>query len=277
MKVVLFCGGYGMRMRDNGYGMQRRDADGEGMPKPMQMVGSRPLLWHVMRYYAHYGHTEFILCLGYGAWHIKEYFLSYNETVSNDFTLRGGSIELMSSDISDWTINFVDTGLTSAIGERLRLVRKNLGDDQFFLANYSDVLTDAPLDDMIKSFHEFGGAASMMIVPPQSSFHTVEVTDAGEVKDIVASSELPVWENGGYFVLSQEIFELLPPGGDLVEDVCVQLASQGRLFGYKYTGFWKPADTFKERAELDASYHRGEHPWMVWETSEQARPEAADP
>lgn len=267
MKVVLFCGGYGMRMRD---------IDGEGMPKPMQMVGSRPLIWHVMRYYAHFGHKEFILCLGYGASHIKDYFLSYDETVSNDFVLRGGNVELMSSDISDWQITFVDTGLKSAIGERLRRVREYLGDDPYFLANYSDVLTDAPLDDMIKSFHEFGGAASMMIVRPQSSFHTVEVSDAGEVKDIVPSSELSVWENGGFFILSQEIFDLLPPGGDLVEDVCVRLAREGRLYGYRYAGFWKPADTFKERAELDASYLRGEHPWMVWETSEHEYPEAVE-
>ena len=114
MKVVLFCGGYGMRMRDSG---------GDGMPKPMQMVGPRPLIWHVMRYYAHFGHKDFILCLGYGASHIKNYFLTYQEATSNDFVLHDGQIELMQSDISDWTITFVDTGLESAIGERLRRVR----------------------------------------------------------------------------------------------------------------------------------------------------------
>ena len=184
MKVVLFCGGYGMRMRNS---------SDDGMPKPMQMVGPRPLIWHVMRYYAHFGHKEFILCLGYGASHIKNYFLTYQEAASNDFVMRGGRVELMHSDISDWSITFVDTGLESAIGERLRRVRSHLNGDEYFLANYADVLTDAPMDHIIEKFHESGAAASMMIVPPQSSFHCVEVSETGEVKDITPVSKLPIW------------------------------------------------------------------------------------
>jgi glucose-1-phosphate cytidylyltransferase len=262
MKVVLFCGGYGMRMRDSA---------GDGMPKPMQMVGPRPLIWHVMRYYAHFGHKEFILCLGYGASHIKNFFLTYQEAVSNDFTMHGDQVELMHSDISDWSITFVDTGLESAIGERLRRVRSYLNGDKVFLANYADVLTDAPLDDMILKFHTSRAAASMLVVPPQSSFHCIDVKDNGEVKDIIPVSELSVGVNGGYFVLSQGIFDLLPPGGDLVADVCGTLAGQGRLFGYKYDGFWKPTDTFKERAELDAAYNQGDRPWMVWEHLDEAK------
>lgn len=256
MKVVLFCGGYGMRMRSG---------DGDGVPKPMQLVGPRPLIWHVMRYYAHFGHTEFILCLGYGAHHIKEFFLQYQETMSNDFVIRGGEVELLGSDIADWTITFVDTGVESPIGERLRRVRPHLDGDEMFLANYSDVLTDAPLDVMIDKFRASGAAASMMIVPPQSSFHCVDVLPGGEIKNITPVAKLPIWENGGFFVLTQEIFDHLPVNGDLVEDACGALAAQGRLFGYQHFGFWKPADTFKERAELDAGYLRGERPWMVWE------------
>ncbi|MDF3303706.1 glucose-1-phosphate cytidylyltransferase [Rhodococcus sp. T2V] len=256
MKVVLFCGGYGMRMRNDG---------NDAIPKPMQMVGPRPLLWHVMHYYAHFGHKEFILCLGYGAEAIKDFFLDYREAESNDFVLHANKIELLHSDISDWSITFVDTGLESAIGERLRRVRRHLDGDEYFLANYADVLTDAPLDDVVAKFHESGAAASMLVVPPQSSFHCVNVSESGEVKEIIPVSRLPIWENGGYFVLSDEIFELLPPGGDLVADVCETLAGEGRLFGYRHDGFWKPADTFKERAELDANYAKGIHPWMVWE------------
>ena len=266
MKVVLFCGGYGMRMRDT---------SGDGMPKPMQMVGPRPLIWHVMRYYAHFGHKEFILCLGYGASHIKNYFLTYQEAASNDFEMRGGQVQLMHSDISDWSITFVDTGLESAIGERLRRVREHLGDEEYFLANYADVLTDAPLDHVIESFHKSGAAASMMVVPPESTFHCVEVSETGEVKNITPVSELAIWVNGGYFVLSQEIFDFLPPGGDLVADVCGTLAGEGRLFGYRYEGFWKPADTFKERAELDDRYHRGDRPWMLWEHDDSSTPGGA--
>ena len=124
------------------------------------------------------------------------------------------------------------------------------------------------MDQIIDEFKESGAAASMMIVPPQSSFHCVDVNDSGSVTSITPVSELAIWENGGYFVLTQEIFDLVPPGGDLVADGCGTLAEQGRLYGYKHAGFWKPADTFKERAELDAGYHRGDRPWMVWEETD---------
>ncbi|MCV7178482.1 glycosyltransferase family protein [Mycolicibacterium sphagni] len=258
MKVVLFCGGYGMRMRNSVH---------DDIPKPMQMVGPRPLLWHVMRYYAHFGHKEFILCLGYGASHIKDFFLEYRETASNDFVMRDGQVHLLDNDISDWTITFVDTGLESPIGERLRRVRDYLDGDEYFLANYADVLTDAHLDDVVDRFHASGAAASMMLVPPQQSFHCVEVKDSGEVKEIIPVADLQVWVNGGFFVLTQEIFDYLPPGGDLVGDACEVLAGQGRLFGYRHTGFWKPADTFKERAELDDGYRHGNRPWALWELS----------
>jgi glucose-1-phosphate cytidylyltransferase len=262
MKVVLFCGGYGMRMRT---------ADGEVIPKPLQMVGPRPLLWHVMRYYAHFGHKEFILCLGYGADKIKDFFLRYRETESNDFVLHDGQIDLMGSDISDWTITFVDTGLESPIGERLRRVRHHLGDDPYFLANYSDVLTDAPLDAMIENAVSNRASASMLIVPPPSSFHCVDLAMSGEVKEVLPLSEFPVGVNGGYFVLNQEIIDLIPENGDLVGDACFSLAGTGQLIGYRHNGFWKPADTFKERAELDADYRRGVRPWAVWESADYAK------
>jgi len=261
VKVVLFCGGYGMRMRNSPV---------DDVPKPMQMVGPRPLIWHVMRYYAHYGHKEFILCLGYGGRHIKDYFLQYDEAVSNDFVLRNGKVELLSTDISDWSITFVDTGLESPIGERLRRVAPYLEGEDYFLANYADVLTDAPLDVMIDEVKASGAAASMMVVPPQSSFHCVDTDDDGLVRAITPVSRFPIWENGGFFVLTPEVFDHLPENGDLVEDACGALLAQGRLYGYRFRGFWKPADTFKERAELDARFASGDRPWMVWESPAEA-------
>ena len=161
MKVVLFCGGLGMRMRDSSI---------KG-PKPMATVGERPLLWHVMRYYAHFGHTDFVLCLGYGASAVKEFFLHYDETTSNDFVLEDGArkVTLFNTDIADWRITFVDTGLNSSIGERLRRVRHFVEDEPMFLANYADVLTNAPLPDMIDRFaastsrcQPAGGAAAVV-------------------------------------------------------------------------------------------------------------------
>ena len=171
MKVVLFCGGLGMRMRDGV----------SSGPKPMAMIGDRPLMWHVMRYYAHYGHTDFVLCLGYGASYVKDFFLNYDETRSNDFVLEGGdrNVKLFRTDISDWRITFVDTGLNSAIGERLRRVRRFVEDEPMFLANYADVFTDAPLPDMIERFQASNAVVSLLAVPPQSSHHVVDVAEDG--------------------------------------------------------------------------------------------------
>ena len=173
MKVVLFCGGLGMRMRE----------DAASAPKPMAMIGDRPLLWHVMRYYAHFGHTDFILCLGYGAVAVKDYFLRYDETLSNDFslTMGGRNIELFSADITDWTITFIDTGLGSTIGERLLRVRRYVEDEEMFLANYADTLTDAPLPEMIERFRRSGAVASMLAVPAQSTHHVVDIAAGDRV------------------------------------------------------------------------------------------------
>lgn len=256
MKVVLFCGGHGMRMRDGS----------SASPKPMVMIGDRPLLWHVMRYYAHHGHTEFILALGYGAKEIKDYFLHYEETATNDFVLRGGrDVELLGSDLADWRITFADTGLHSSIGERLLRVRQYLDGDEYFLANYADVLSDVPLHDVVERFQASGAVASLTAVPPQSSFHVVQIGDQERVSALRPVSQFPLWENGGFFAFRQEIFEALHPDEDLVDGALVRLAELGQLIAYRHSGFWVPADTVKERAQLEALYQSGTRPWAVWE------------
>ena len=158
MKVVLFCGGRGIRLRELS----------EAIPKPMVTIGYRPILWHVMRYYAHFGHRDFILCLGYRADAIKEYFLRYEEALSNDFVLSDGGrqIELLGSDIQDWRITFADTGLDTTIGERLSLVRRHLEGEELFLANYGDTLTDAPLDRIVAEARSSGAVATLAQRPP---------------------------------------------------------------------------------------------------------------
>jgi glucose-1-phosphate cytidylyltransferase len=257
MKVVLFCGGHGMRMRE-----------GPGsVPKPMVMIGDRPLLWHVMRYYAHFGHTEFILCLGYGAAAVKEYFLRYDETLSNDFTLTGGGrdLELHSTDITDWKITFIDTGLRSTIGERLLRVRDHVADEPMFLANYADTLTSAPLPEMIDRFQRTGATASLLAVPPFSTHHILDFDEAGLVTRVRESHDLVQWENGGFFVMRPEIFDALREGEDMVPHGFNRLLNERRLVVYPYTGFWRAADTFKDRVELEEMYHRGTCPWMVWD------------
>jgi glucose-1-phosphate cytidylyltransferase len=255
VKVVLFCGGYGMRMRDGA----------SDLPKPMHPVGPRPLIWHVMRYYAHFGHKDFVLCLGYGAHHIKNYFLNYDETESNDFVLHQGEVELMGSDIQDWNITFVHTGLDSPIGERLRRVKALVQDDEMFHANYADVLTDAPLDTMVSQFTRSAAVGQLMAVPPQSAFHCVDVSDDGTLDSITTLQEMPLWENGGYLMFRPEVFDFLEKDCDLIGDVCAPLARKGRMSAYRHRGFWQPADTVKERNALEAAYQGGTRPWMLWE------------
>lgn len=257
MKVVLFCGGLGMRMRDSSI----------TGPKPMASVGERPLLWHVMRYYAHFGHTDFVLCLGYGAPAVKDFFLHYDETGSNDFVLENGGrdVTLFKTDIADWRITFVDTGLNSPIGERLRRVRRFVEDEPMFMANYADVLTNASLPDMIERFEASDAVASLLAVPPQSSHHAVDISDNGVITEVTPMRDLPHWENGGYFVLRQEIFDELDENEDLVEDAIVRLVRKGKVIAYPYKGYWSPADTVKERAHLEERFQRADCPWMIWD------------
>ena len=256
MKVVLFCGGLGLRMRSGV----------DAAPKPMMTIGDRPVLWLVMRYYAHFGHNEFILPLGYGASTVKQYFLHYDETHSNDFVLaKGGKqIELLESDINEWRITFVDTGIDTSIGERLRRVRPYLDDDEIFLANYGDVLTDAPMDKIVDQFAASGAVASLLAVKPQSSFHVVEFGPDARIGGIRSVDDLPLWINGGYFVLRQSVFDVLDQGEDLVGDAFPRLAQTGRLLAVPYHGFWAAMDTLKERSTLEEMYRDGSRPWMVW-------------
>jgi glucose-1-phosphate cytidylyltransferase len=256
MKVVLFCGGFGLRMRE-----------GQGSaPKPMSMIGDRPLLWHVMRYYAHFGHTDFILCLGYGAAAVKDYFLKYDETLSNDFTLTSGGRELQlhSTDITDWKITFIDTGLRASIGERLARVRSHVEGEEMFLANYADTLTDAPLPDLIDVFKRSDATVSMLAVPPASTHHVVDINPDGIVTGVRELRD-GQWENGGYFVMRQGIFDELRDGEDMVPHAFARLATGGGLLAQRYKGFWRAADTFKDRAELEDMFHKGECPWMLWD------------
>lgn len=258
MKVVLFCGGLGMRMRTSS----------DSLPKPMMPIGSRPVLWHIMKYYAYFGHTDFILALGHGANAVKEYFLDYQETHSNDFVLtKGGQeVELLSSDISEWRITFVDTGIDTAIGERLRRVRRYLDGDDVFLANYGDVLTDAPMNRIVDDFLQTDAVGSLLAVPPQDSFHVVRITEDGRMTDLEPVADMDMRINGGYFVLRQGIFDYLDEGEDLVMDACVRAAKDGRFRAVRYDGFWAPMDTLKERSALEEMNRVGNRPWAVWDT-----------
>lgn len=263
MKVVLFCGGLGLRLREHS----------DSIPKPMVTVGYRPILWHIMKYYAHFGHRDFILCLGWRGDVIKDYFLNYNEALSNDFVLSNGGadIQLLNRDIHDWNITFVDTGLRANIAQRLLAVRNYLTDEEVFLANYADDLTDLHLPDLIHFFYRYEATAAFLSVPPPQSFHTVDVGDDGTVRAVTGVREAGVWVNGGYFVFRPSIFDYIRDGEELVEEPFQRLIAEGRLVSLKFDGFWGCMDTYKEKQRLDDLYAQGCSPWEVWKNPAGSR------
>jgi len=256
MKVVLFCGGQGTRLQ--GY---------SGLvPKPMVRIGHRPILWYIMKYYAFFGHKDFILCLGYRSEAIKEFFLKYEEWVSNDFVLSNGGndLHLFNSDIQDWSITFVDTGIHASVGERLKAVEPHLEGERIFLANYADGLTDLWLPDFLESFHAADKIAGFLAVRSPQSFHITRVADDGVVEEISPLSESEHWINGGFFVLRQEIFNYLHAGEDLVSEPFQRLIEKQALVAHRHEGFWRPMDTFKDKQALDDLYESGDAPWEMW-------------
>lgn len=257
MKVVLFCGGLGTRLREHS----------ETIPKPLVNIGPRPIIWNLMRYYAYHGHKDFILCLGYGGEQIKEYFLNYNECLSNDFVLSDGGkkIRLHNHDIHDWTITFADTGQQSNIGERLVAARKYLEGEEIFLANYSDGLTDLPLAPYIDKFKASEALACFLSVRPSQSFHAVDVAEDGLVSGIEHVGIADFWINGGFFVLRKEIFDYINDGEELVEEPFQRLIEEKTLMSHKYEEFWAAMDTFKDKKRFDSMYEKGDTPWRVWD------------
>lgn len=244
--------------------MRIKDHSGP-IPKPMVTVGYRPILWHLMKYYAHYGHKDFILCLGHGADYIKRYFVEYDETVSNDFVLSGGgTVELLQSDIHDWRITFVDTGHTACVGERLMAVRPFLQNEEWFLANYADGVSDAPLDDVVRFAQESGRAATFLGVQPNYTSHVVRADPDGAVTSIEHVTEIGLRINGGFFVFNQRVFDFMEPGDDIMGPPAHRMAAVGELGTYEYRGFWACMDTFKEKRLLEDIHMTGDAPWEVW-------------
>lgn len=259
MKVVLFCGGLGMRLREYS----------ENLPKPMVPIGYRPILWHVMKYYAHFGHKDFILCLGYRADVIKDYFLHFNECVSNDFVLSAGGekIDLKNRDIYDWTITFAETGVNSNIGQRLKAVEKYLKGEEVFLANYSDGLIDLNFPLYLERALEQDRIANFVSVKPNLTYHLVDFDGDGLVHRIKPINETDVHINGGYFVLKQDIFRYMQKDEELVHEPFQRLIQQKQLLAYNYDGFFASMDTFKDKQMLDDLYAQGKAPWEVWKNA----------
>jgi glucose-1-phosphate cytidylyltransferase len=238
MKVVLFCGGLGTRLREHS----------DTIPKSLATIGSRPIIWHLMRYYAHFGHTHFVLCLGYRGEMIREFF-------EQDEEPRPA-----------WRIDLVDTGQDATIAERLRAVKDRLEGDELFLANYSDGLSDLPLPSYLEAFRARDAVAGFVAVRNPQSFHVVSVDPAGTVTAFTRAQDADVWINGGFFVFRPAIFDYIHDGEELVEAPFRRLMQAGRLYSYKHQGFWAAIDTYKDKVSFDRRQACGDTPWEVWKT-----------
>lgn len=255
MKVVLFCGGLGTRIREYS----------ESIPKPMIPVGNQPILWHVMNYYSQYGHNDFVLCLGYKANFIKEFFLNYKPHFYADCVVSKNSsqVELLDAPQDDWRITMIDTGIWRKIGQRLWAVRDQLKDEPMFLANYSDGLSDVDLDDVIDKFKKSSKIGCFVAIRPPLTYHLADIDESGRVKDFRSSERSEIWINGGYFIFRKEIFDYMREGEELVLEPFQRLIDEDQLMAYKHTGFWRSMDTLRDRQILEDMVDQGQMPWRI--------------
>jgi glucose-1-phosphate cytidylyltransferase len=253
MKVVLFCGGLGTRIREYS----------ENIPKPMIPVGNHPIMLHVMQYYSQYGHKDFVLCLGYKANIIKEFFLNYKPQTYMDCTVSGfgSKVELLGRPEEEWRVTLLDTGIWRNIGQRLWAVRDHVKGEEMFLANYSDGLTDVNLDHMIETFKKSGKLACFLAVRPPLTYHLADIAEDGSVAAFRSSDRSNIWINGGYFILRPEIFDYMREGEELVLEPFSRLIAEDQLLAYRHDSFWRSMDTLRDRQILEDLVEQGEMPW----------------
>jgi glucose-1-phosphate cytidylyltransferase len=254
MKVVLFCGGLGTRIREYS----------ENIPKPMVPIGNSPIMLHVMQYYSQYGHKDFVLCLGYKANTIKEFFLNYKPQTYMDCVVSGfgSKVELIGNPEEEWRVTLLDTGIWRNIGQRLWAVRDQVKNEEMFLANYSDGLSDLNLPEMIKTFRASGKIACFTAVRPSFSLHLVDMRPSGKVERIRASQDANLWINGGFFIFRKEIFDYMHEGDELVEAPFQLLIEADQLMAFRHEGFWRPMDTLKDKQILEDLVEKGTMPWI---------------
>jgi glucose-1-phosphate cytidylyltransferase len=260
MKVVILCGGRGTRLRE----------ETEYRPKPMLPIGNRPILWHIMKTYAHHGHKDFILCLGYKGDMIRDYFRNYLWNTC-DATLRLGQEPQTRfhtrHDEEDWTVTLADTGENSMTAYRVRQIEQYLGDDDTFLLTYGDGVGNMDINGSIAFHKSSGQICAMTAVHPPGRFGELGLDDSGRVHGF---NEKPQAEggyiNGGYMVCSRRIFGYLPddPGIMLEQEPMRKLTAEGQLAAFRHEGFWQPMDTFQEFTLLNSLWEKGKAPWKVW-------------
>lgn len=260
MKVAILCGGYGTRIRDVA----------DNIPKPMIPVGRYPILWHIMKYYSHYGYKDFVLCLGYKSNVIKDFFLNY-EALTRDFTISLGTTKKVEfhtrHDESDWRVTLAETGLNAMTGARLKRIRTYVGNDEHFMLTYGDGVGDVELDKLLQFHHAHGKILTVTGVRPPGRFGELVANEEGRVIEFNEKPQAAGGRiSGGFFVCRREVFDYLDDRENLVfeQEPLRRLAGAGEMMVYEHNGFWQPMDTSREYLLLNSLYEMGEAPWVRW-------------
>jgi glucose-1-phosphate cytidylyltransferase len=257
MKVVLLAGGMGTRLSE----------ETDIRPKPMVEIGGKPILWHIMKIYSHYGINEFIVCLGYKGYYIKEYFHHYflhNSDVTFDFSAGEQERMFHNSNAEPWKVTLVDTGAETMTGGRLKRVREYIGDETFMMT-YGDGVSDIDINKLLSFHRQKGKKATLTAVLPSGKFGALEIK-GGEIKSFIEKPKGDGnWINGGFFVLEPSVIDLIKDDSIIWErEPLEKLVSDGELAAYHHTGFWKPMDTLRDKTELNAMWESGKAPWKLW-------------
>lgn len=258
MKVVILAGGYGTRISE----------ESAVRPKPMVEIGDAPILWHIMKYYSHYGFNDFIICLGYKGYIIKEYFNNYYLHMSDitfDFTNNENNMIIHNNVAEPWKITLVETGLNTMTGGRLLGVRSHIGDGTFMMT-YGDGVSNVNISELISYHKKSGGYATITAVHPEGRFGSLEFDNDERVTGFKEKTvERAGWINGGFMVLEQQVFDYLVDERTIFEQAPLQkLANEGKLNAYRHSGFWMPMDTLRDKNTLEKLWNEGNAPWKVW-------------
>lgn len=260
MKVVILCGGRGARLRE----------ETEFRPKPMVPIGPQPILWHIMKYYAHFGHKEFILCLGYKGEMIKDYFRNYLWHRC-DVTMSLGRQPKLKfhgrHDEQDWSVTLLDTGENSMTGYRLKQVQRHLRKGEMFLFTYGDSLTNIDINATIKEHHRVKRTCTISAVHPAGRFGSLIIEPDGSIRTFVEKPQMEeAYINGGYMVCNYEVFDYLTddPGVMFEREPIARLVKDGEMHSHRHEGFWQPMDTYQEMQYLNQLWQDAKAPWKVW-------------
>ena len=255
MKTVILCGGQGTRLKE----------ETEFKPKPLVEIGGKPILWHIMKIYSHYGFNDFVLCLGYKGNMIKDYFLNYG-LHGNDFSLnlKSSKVSRLEERVEDWNITFADTGQETQPGGRIKLIEKYISEDTF-MVTYGDGVADIELDKLVNHHANLGRIATITGVHPNSKFGTMEV-DGDLITNFHEKPKLKDWVSGGFFVFDRKVFDYFEASGSfsVEENVFRKLAGEQELALYKHTGSWRCMDTYKDTKSLNEVWAAGNPSWKVW-------------